>query len=83
MTLLALTLFSLIILFSHPEKTYPKFYEGKLSALDFDIFLETSLPFESLYDFILNYSPFNQVYIELYALCGIYRKGIQDLNEGN
>ena len=52
-----------------------------MSALDFDIFLNTSLTFESFYDFILNYSPFNQVYLEVYALCGILERGIQEFSD--
>ena len=80
-TLLAQTYFSLKMLFVHPERNYPLLYEGKLIAMDFDLILDTEEPFDRFYDFIQVYSPFNQVYIEVFALVRTLEKGVEELND--
>jgi hypothetical protein len=44
-TLFATTMFSIYTMIRHPDKQYPKQIEGKLEALDFDLVLNSSLPF--------------------------------------
>ena len=51
-TLCATTMFSIYTLYRNPEKAYPKTYDGKLEALDFELVLTSSLPFEYFYDFV-------------------------------
>jgi hypothetical protein len=51
-TLFATTMFSIYTMVMHPERAYPKYLEGKLEALDFDLVLSSSLPFQYFYDFV-------------------------------
>jgi hypothetical protein len=45
-------MFSLYTLVKTPDKSYPKTFESKFEALDFDLAISTSLPFEYFYDFV-------------------------------
>ena len=51
-TLMATTMFSIYTMIRHPDQQYPKQIEGKLEALDFDLVLTSSLPFQYFYEFI-------------------------------
>ena len=78
-TLFATTMFSVYMLLRHPDRAYPKTFEGKLEALDFDLVLSSSLPFQYFYDFILNHSAFNKPYLDLYVLSKLYQELIDDV----
>ena len=73
-TLLATTMFSIYTMLWRPEKRYPKQIEGKLEAMDFDLVLESSLPFQYFYDFVNNNAVFYKPYLEVYVLGRLYQE---------
>lgn len=52
-TLCATTMFSIHTILRHPDRVYPKNIELKHEALDFDLVLSSSMPFQYFYDFVV------------------------------
>ena len=78
-TLFATTLFSIYTLYRTPEKAYPQTFEGKLEALDFELVLNSSRPFEYFYDFVCQHSSFSQPYFDVYILGKLYQGKLDDM----
>eukprot|EP00347_Sterkiella_histriomuscorum_P018057 403346954 len=78
-TLCATTMFSIYTLIRHPERAYPRNIEGKLEALDFDLVLNSSLPFQYFFDFVVQFQPHYKPYFDVYVLAMLYQEQIEDL----
>lgn len=70
--LFATTLFSIHMLWQHPDKVYPRMLEGKLLALDLEMILESQIPFKYFYEFIKDHSTKNLVYLDVYVKIKLY-----------
>lgn len=70
--LFATTLFSIHMLWKHPDKVYPRMLEGKLLALDLEMILESQIPFKYFYEFIKDHSTNNLVYLDVYVKIKLY-----------
>lgn len=58
----------------HPDKQYPRQVEGKLEAMDFDLVLSSSLPFQYFYDYVVTNASFYKPYFEVYILGKMYQE---------
>jgi ssDNA-specific exonuclease RecJ len=59
----------------HPDKVYPRLYEGKLSAFDFE---GSQDAFEGLHNFISESCPSNMVYVELFVKIKLYENTVKE-----
>ena len=64
------------------DNPYPRLFEGKTHAYDFDMVLSSCVPFLYFYEFIEQKKPDYKIYIELYILIRLYHNGFADLLEG-
>jgi hypothetical protein len=72
-------MFSLYGLARRPEQAYPRYVEGKLEALDFDLVLQSSLPFQYFYDFVNTHQTYYKTYLEVYMLSKLYQEQLETL----
>lgn len=80
--LFATTLFSLYTMYRHPEDAYPKFFEGKLEALDFETMLTSSMSIQRFFEFIEDYAIFYRPYMQIYMRTKMFSESLDEASKG-